>query len=183
MRVRILLAVLTIAAVAAGFKFVAVKQELTQQRAEIDEQWANVEAAMQKRADSVPHLLDPVRDSQFDPRQFDAAAKRLASATSPQEKIRANREISLVLAKLLLACETDPRLRQSGGFQRVREELAAREDEIANARFQYNNALEHYNARMLRFPVNVVASLAGFSRNDAYFGTGPDAALAPKAPN
>src|SRR5690349_23112331 len=50
----------------------------------------------------------------------------------------------------------------------------SKDDEIANERFQYNNALEHYNARMQWFPDNVVASLAGFSRNNAYFGTGPD---------
>ena len=84
---------------------------------------------------------------------------------------------------MLLRCETDPVVRASGGFRRVREELATHEDEIANARFQYNSALEHYNARIQRFPDNVVASLAGFSRDDAYFGTGPETALAPKTPN
>src|SRR5262249_13733459 len=114
---------------------------------------------------------------------FEAARAKLAAAEGAGEKIRANRELSLAVARLLLACETHPRLRHSDNFRRVREELAAQEDEIANARFQYNNALEHYNARMQRFPVNVVASLAGFARDDAYFGTGPESAPAPKAPN
>lgn len=180
MRARILLGALAIAALAAGFKFVAVKQDLARQRHLIDEQWARVEAAMLKRADGVPMMLLHANVA-HDPKELDAETKRLVAARGPEEKIRANRELSLALAKVLLRCETDPAVRESGGFRQVRERLAAHEDEIANARFEYNSALEHYNARMLRFPDNVVASLAGFSRNDAYFGTGPDAAPAPQA--
>jgi LemA protein len=115
--------------------------------------------------------------------EIDAARAKLAAAHGPEEKVRANRELSLALAKLLVQCETDPRTRSSGGFQQLKEELAAREDEIADERFLYNNALEHYNARMQWFPDNVVASLAGFSRNNAYFGTGPDTSQVPKTPN
>lgn len=179
---KLLLAVLAIAALAAGVKFSGVRRDLAQQQRQIAEEWTQVEAAMHRRADALPGMLDALEEVRFDRTSVEAVRRSLAAAAGPEAKIRANRELSLVLAKVLLACETDARLRRSGEFRRLRDELAAREDEIAVARFQYNNALEHYNARMQRFPVNVVASLAGFSRNDAYFGTGPDAATAPKAP-
>jgi len=182
----ILLLVLVIAGLSAGSKFIGVKEDLQRQRHGIDLQWSRVEAALQRRSDAIPSLIEPLKpvDRQASLlAEIDGARSKLASAHGAEEKVRANRELSLALAKLLVQCETDPRIRSSHAFGRLREELAARDDEIANERFQYNNALEHYNARMLRFPDNVVASLAGFSRNDAYFGTGPDAALAaPKAP-
>jgi LemA protein len=180
-RLFVVVAILALAVVAAGFKFVHVKQDLAQQRARIDEEWLRVESAMQKRADVVPTMFERLSVA-HDAQQLEGIRKTLAAPGAPEAKVQANREISLMLAKLLLACETNPAKRKRSDFRGIREELAAREDEIADARFQYNNALEHYNARMLRFPDNVVASLAGFSRNDAYFGTGPDASLiAPKA--
>src|SRR5262245_30358393 len=120
----ILVAAFAVGSVVAGYKFVGIRHDLARQRAEIDVAWKHVEAAMNKRADPVPPLREPLSESQFDPRQFDAARQSLASANGPAEKIRANREISLVLAKLLLACETHPRLRQNGSFERVREALA-----------------------------------------------------------
>jgi len=184
--VLILAVLLAMGAVAAGSKFVGVKEDLQRQREGIDRQWARVDAALQRRADVIPNLVEQVQDS--DRRgsilpEITAARNSLASAHGPEEKVRANRELSLAIARLLVQCETDPRTRSSGGFERLREELAARDDEIANERFLYNNALEHYNARMQWFPNNVVASLAGFSRNDAYFGTGPDSVPARKTPN
>lgn len=172
----ILLVLIAAAALAGRSKYAGVKEDLARQREAIAAQWSNVEAALERRADAIPHLIEPVKNGVADSvlRELAATRAKLASARGPEEKIRANRELSQVLAKLLLQCETDGRVRQSGAFKLLQEELAVREDEIANERFQYNNALEHYNARMQRFPDNVVASLAGFTRNDAYFGTGPN---------
>jgi hypothetical protein len=42
---------------------------------------------------------------------------------------------------------------------------------MAVARRKYNESLVHYNARIQEFPFNLVARLAGFERNDAYFHT------------
>jgi len=47
-------------------------------------------------------------------------------------------------------------------------------------RRKYNEVLQHYNAQIQRFPDNIVASLSGFTRNDAYFSTEPGARQAPK---
>jgi LemA protein len=182
----ILLLILVVAALGAGSKFLGVKEDLQRQRQGIDHQWSRVETALQRRSDVIPSLVEPLKpvDRQTSLlAEIDSARGKLAAAHGPGEKVRANRELSLALAKLLVQCETDSRIRSSHAFGRLREELAARDDEIANERFQYNNALEHYNARMQWFPDNVVASLAGFSRNNAYFGTGPDVLSVPKNPN
>lgn len=185
-KILILAVLLAMGAVAAGSKFVGVKEDLKRQREAIDRQWSRVEAALQRRSDRIPGLVEEVKYT--DRRgtvlpEITAARNKLAAARGPEEKVRANRVLSLAIARLLVQCETDARARNSDAFDRLREELAARDDEIANERFLYNNALEHYNARMQWFPDNVIASLAGFSRNDAYFGTGPDSVPEPKNPN
>jgi LemA protein len=166
----------------ARYEFVSVRKDLAEHRDAIADHWSRVEAALTRRADAIPVLLEAIRKhSDTSPavlEEIAAARSRLAEARGPQEKIRANQALSLSIARLLLHCESDPKTRTGAGFRQLQDELRAREDEIASERFQYNNALEHYNARMKRFPVNIVASLAGFSRNDAYFSTGPDPAPA-----
>ena len=175
------------AAFAARYEFQSMRDDLARQRNGIAEHWSRVEAALDRRAAAIPTLLEPVgKHSSSNPAllgEIAAARSLLAAAQGPQEKIRANRVLSLSIARLLLHCENDPQTRSGPAFRQLQDELRAREDEIAGERFQYNNALEHYNARMKRFPVNIVASLAGFSRNDAYFSTGPDPAPASTHPN
>jgi LemA protein len=178
-RTTLVMLVLACGAVAAAAwnRFAVIREDLERQRDAIAEHWLQVEAALDRRAEAIPLLLEAARKKAPGDTALDGIAaerSRLAAAQGPQEKIRANREISLAIARLLLRCESDPQTRSGPEFRQLQDDLRAREDEIARQRFQYNNALEHYNARMQQFPVNIVASLAGFSRNDAYFNTGPD---------
>ena len=62
----------------------------------------------------------------------------------------------------------------------LQDEIAGSENRIAVERRKYNETLEHYNAQIQRFPDNIVASMSGFTRNDAYFKTEPGARQAPK---
>jgi LemA protein len=71
-------------------------------------------------------------------------------------------------------------LRSNENFLRLQDEIAGTENRIAVERRKYNETLEHYNAQIQRFPDNIVASLSGFTRNDAYFKTEPGARQAPK---
>ena len=53
----------------------------------------------------------------------------------------------------------------------MNEEIGNAESQVAVERRKYNDLLEHYNAQLQRFPANVVASLAGLKRIDAYVKT------------
>ena len=183
-RVVVFVIVAGMAGVAGGLKYASVRDDLTHQRQAIEEHWLRVESALGRRSDTLPSLMEAVRKHipNIVQDEIGTARGKLTAAHGPDQKIRANRELSLAIAKLLLQCDLDPKVRQSAAFKQLREGLAAHEDDIANERFQYNDQLEHYNARIQRFPDNVVASLAGFSRNDAYFSTGPDSIPASKKP-
>jgi len=47
-------------------------------------------------------------------------------------------------------------------------------------RRRYNDAIQDYNTYIALFPNSLVASIAGFARNDAYFKTEEGARQAPK---
>ncbi|HSW50103.1 MAG TPA: LemA family protein, partial [Bryobacteraceae bacterium] len=60
------------------------------------------------------------------------------------------------------------------------DELAGTENRIAVERRRYNEGVQRYNTSIGLFPSNLVASMFGFGRNDAYFKTEPAAREVPK---
>jgi len=76
--------------------------------------------------------------------------------------------------------ENYPQLKSNENFMRLQDELAGTENRIAIERRNYNQAVQDYNTYISLFPNSLVASMAGFTRNDAYFKTEPGARQAPK---
>lgn len=79
-----------------------------------------------------------------------------------------------------MVAEAYPQLKSNENFLHLQDELAGTENRIAVERRKYNEALQTYNTNLQLFPNNIVASLSGFTRNDAYFKTEPGAEKAPK---
>jgi LemA protein len=180
----IVVLVIVVLLVAAGGKYVGVRNDLVAQREAVNAQWSQVDVALQRRADLIPNLVSTVKGfAQHETDVFkniaDARAALMGSR-SPQEKIAANDQLSGALSRLLVISENYPQLRSNENFLRLQDELAGTENRIAVERRKYNEILEHYNAQIQQFPDNVVASLSGFERNDAYFKTEPGARTAPK---
>ena len=162
----------------------SVRNDLVTQREAVNAQWSQVDVALQRRADLIPNLVETVKGfAQHETEVFkdiaDARAALIGGRT-PQEKIAANDQLSGALSRLLVISENYPQLRSNENFLRLQDELAGTENRIAVERRKYNETLEHYNAQIQRFPDNIVASLSGMARDDAYFKTEPGARTAPK---
>jgi LemA protein len=181
-KILIVLPVIVVMAVAAASKFTGVHSDLAGQRQAVAAQWSHVESALKSRADLVPSLVQTVNPRR-DPGISESivkACQALAGGRTTQEKIQANDQLSAALSRLLLAAENYPKLRSNETYLRLQDEIADSENRIAIERRKYNEILEHYNAQIQRFPDNVVASLSGFTRNDAYFQTDGANGGAPK---
>jgi LemA protein len=63
---------------------------------------------------------------------------------------------------------------------RLQDELAGTENRIAVERRRYNDAIQDYNTYIGLFPNNIVASLSGFTRDDAYFKAEEGSRQAPR---
>jgi LemA protein len=183
-KVLILVPVLIVAGFAAGTKLISVRHDLEGQREAASQAWAQVELALQSRADRLPELVAIMKGAGVQTADFQEVAKAraaLASGRSPQEKIRANDQLSAVLGRLLVLSENYAQLRKNREFQRIQDDIAEKENDIALERRKYNEILEHYNAQIQTFPDNLVAGVSGFTRNDRYFPTEPGVHGAPKA--
>lgn len=180
----IIVLLLVVVMVAAGGKFVSVRNDLVTVREGVNAQWSQVDVALQRRADLIPNLVETVKgfashETEVFKNIADARAALIGGRT-PQEKIAANDQLSGALSRLLVISENYPQLRSNENFLRLQDEIAGTENRIAVERRKYNETIEHYNVSIQRFPDNIVASMSGFTRNDAYFKTEPGARTAPK---
>ena len=112
----------------------------------------------------------------------DIAAARAAmmGAKTPADKIAANGQLDSALSRLMVIVENYPQLKSNENFMRLQDELAGTENRIAVERKRYNDSIQDYNTYISLFPNSLVASFAGFTRNDAYFKTEEGARQAPK---
>jgi LemA protein len=179
-----ILAVLLVIALILGTSYVGRRNQMAIKREAVNAAWAQVDVVLQRRADLIPNLVETVKGfAQHEEAVFGEIAKARAaylSAGTPAEKIAANSQLDASLAKVLVLTENYPQLRSNENFLRLQDELAGTENRIAVERRRYNEAVQDYNTFIALFPNSLVASLGGFTRNDAYFKTEPGARQAPK---
>ncbi|HTQ54917.1 MAG TPA: LemA family protein [Bryobacteraceae bacterium] len=168
---------LALALLAAALLFGAhcrnVHQDLLAERQTIDADWSAVDAALQHRADLTADLTKAVGSEA--PAEsaailrVDDARNLLRRARDRREKMGANARLDMAIGGLMLLVENYPRLQASKRYADLLDALKGAEYQIAVARRKYNEAVEHYNARIELFPANLVASVSGLRKVDAYF--------------
>lgn len=180
----IVIAVVLLMALFMGGRYVGVRNELVTQQEAVRAQWSDVENDLQRRADLIPNLVATVKGFAAHETEVykDIADARsaLINGRTPQDKIAANEQLTGALSRLLVVAEAYPQLKSNENFLHLQDELAGTENRIAVERRKYNEALQTYNTNLQLFPNNIVASLSGFTRDDAYFKTEPGAEKAPK---
>jgi LemA protein len=180
----IILVVLLLAGLVFGGKYVGIRNELVTKKEAVNAAWSQVDVALQRRADLIPNLVETVKGyAKHEESIMTAVANArsaLLGAKTPQEKIAANTQLDGALGRLLVVVENYPNLKANETFLRLQDELAGTENRIAVERRKYNETVQSYNTQIQLFPNNIVASMSGFERNDAYFKTEPGARTAPK---
>lgn len=180
----IIVAILVVLGLVFGGQLVGIRNNLSTQKNTIDARWAQVDVALQRRADLIPNLVETVKGFAQQEKevfgQIAAARSQLLNARNPQERIAANNQLDSALSRLLVVVENYPQLRSNENFLRLQDELAGTENRIAVERGRYNESVQAYNTNVDLFPNNIAASIFGFQKIDAYFRTDPGARNAPR---
>ena len=177
------LVILMLAGLEAGNRYLTIRNDLHAQRQEALDEWAHVDQALTHRAELISELATNHGLGEYSSvasQDISQARKVLQSQSKPPEKLAANERLSAVLTRLMVDANSNPRLQSDPSFTRWKDELANSDNDIAVARSRYNRLLEKYNARIQEFPDSLVASMAGFHRNDAYFRTDDTSFAEPK---
>ncbi len=158
----------------------------------INQQWAQVENAYQRRADLIPNLVATVKGAaDFEQETLTQVIEARAQATSinvdaenlTPEAIQnfqsAQDQLSSALSRLLVTVERYPDLKANQNFLELQAQLEGTENRIAFERKKFNDAVGAYNTSVRRFPRNIVAAIFGFDRK-GYFESDPGAEQAPE---
>lgn len=158
---------------------------------EISGQWAQVEAAYQRRADLIPNLVNTVKGyADFERSTLESVISARAKATQvtvdasklTPESIaqfeQAQAGLSSALSRLLVTVERYPDLKANQNFLALQAELTSTENKIAFERNKFNDAVKNYNATIRTFFNSFIANLAGMEPK-GYFEAKPGTEEAP----
>ena len=167
-----------------GGMYVSRRNQMVTLNETVRSDWAQVDVVLQRRADLIPNLVATVKgfaaheEAVFG--DVDKAREALLAAKTPTDKIAANGQLDGALGRLLAISENYPQLKSNENFLQLQDELAGTENRIAVERKRYDDALQDYNTYIALFPNNIVAGIAGFKRNDAYFAATEASRAVPK---
>lgn len=147
----------------------------------VSKQWGQVESQYQRRSDLIPNLVSTVKgyaahESGTLEKVTEARAKAgsitlTADELTPENMARfqqAQNELSGALKSLLAVSEAYPDLKANENFLDLQQQLEGTENRIATERMRFNEAVENYNLKVLRFPGNIWAGIFGFDRKDMF---------------
>jgi len=168
----------------------------TMQQAEerVFKSWGDVEAALQRRADLIPNLVETVKGYAGHEREtLEAVINARAKATSVKltaddlsdpaafERLQqAQGQISSSLSRLLVVAEQYPDLKANENFRDLQNQLEGTENRINVARQRYNQAAEEFNSMIRSFPNSVTNSLLLHLKRKEYIKADEASKAAPK---
>lgn len=134
--------------------------------------WADIDAALQRRLDLVPNLVETVKGyAGHEKELFENIAKsreKYFQAGNRVGKIEATNELSGFLSRLLMLQENYPQLKANENFRDLQVALEGTENRINVARTRYNQAAEQLNAYYRQFFGAFFCKKAGVEKVD-YF--------------
>lgn len=143
----------------------------------VSEAWANVETVYQRRADLIPNLVNTVKGyAQHEQETLQAVTEARTKSTSinidpstatPAEMeawMKAQGEVGSALGRLIAIAESYPELKANQNFMELQKQLEGTENRISTERRKYNEEVRGYNAKIRRFPTNIVANMFGFEK-------------------
>lgn len=156
--------------------------------------WGDIEAALQRRADLIPNLVETVKGYASHEREtLEAVINARAKATSVKlsaddlsdpaafERLQqAQGQMSSALSRLMVVVERYPDLKANETFKDLQNQLEGTENRINVARQRYNQSAEEFNSMIRSFPNSVTNSLLLHLKRKEYIKADEAAKAAPK---
>lgn len=147
--------------------FIGIYNSLVSKRNKVKNSWSQIDVQLKRRFDLIPNLVNTVKGYATHEREtlekVVEARNKFVSATTPDQAMEANRELTQVLGKLSVVVEQYPDLKANTGFIELQKELSETENKIGFSRQFYNDVVMDYNNTVQSFPSNIIARMFGFT--------------------
>jgi len=164
------LIVVGVIALIVAIYVISVYNSLVAHRNKVKDQWAQIDVQLKRRFDLIPNLIEVVKGyTKHEKETLESvieARNSFQKASTPEEEIKANTELTKVVTKLFALAESYPDLKASDSFKELQNSLNETEDKVAYARQFYNDSVYIYNNKIEMFPSNLVANIFGFTKSN-----------------
>jgi LemA protein len=182
---RALVLVLIIVGIVVVLALVAllIYNRMVARRNAVDNSWAQIETALQRRHDLIPNLVEAVKGYASHERStFEEVTKARSGAVAakaPGTQAAAEDTLTAAIGRLIVVAEQYPQLRATENFQQLQSQLSETEDQIAITRRVYNDTVQTYNTLIQIFPPSVIANAFHFEPR-AFFDAPKEAEATPE---
>ncbi len=184
MKNKIIIIIVAIVAVIAiiGGALMSSYNGLVTGREAVDNAESNIDTYLQRRADLIPNVVSTVKSfAAHETEVFDKvleARTALLNANTMEDKANADAQLNRALQGINVIVENYPELKSDTTYVALMDELEGSENRIAVARKDYNDTVQEYNNKVIRFPGSIVAKIFGFEKAE-YFEANEESLTVP----
>jgi len=154
------------------FAVIGLYNRLVKLRNNRENAFADIDVQLKQRLDLVPQLVESVKaymkhESSVLVDITNARSQSL-SASTMNEKIAADSQMTSALQGLRVSVEAYPDLKANQNFLQLQEEISDIENKLAAARRFFNSATKELNNAVETFPSNILAGMFGFKREPMF---------------
>ena len=151
---------------------VSIYNGLVRLRNNRENAFANIDVQLKQRYDLVPQLVSTVKGYATHEKDLlekvTAARSAAINATSINDKMAADQQLTNALAGLKVSVEAYPDLKANQNFLQLQGELSDIENKLAAARRFFNASTRELNNSVQTFPNNILAGMFGFQKEPMY---------------
>ena len=152
--------------------FVSLYNKLVKLRNNRENAFADIDVQLKQRHDLIPQLVETVKGYMKHEEKvltnITAARAGAVNASTIDEKIAAENQLSSALSGLNIAVEAYPDLKASNNFTQLQEEISDIENKLSAVRRFFNSATKEYNNAVETFPSNLIAGMFSFKKESMF---------------
>ena len=156
---------------------------LIQLRGRKDDQWAQIDVQLKRRADLIPNLVETVKGyAKHENSTFEDVVKarnNFVDAKTPEQEMETSNVLSQALGRLFAIAEAYPELKANQNFMSLQNDLTDTENKISTMRQFYNDTVLTFNNKVEMVPSNIIAKMFAFKKAP-YFEASEEDKKAPK---
>jgi LemA protein len=165
---------------------VSLYNGLVKKRNNRENAFADIDVQLKQRHDLIPQLVATVKGYAAHEKELlekiTAARAAAMGATTINDKVKAENELSGALAGLKVSLEAYPDLKANQNFLQLQNEISDVENKLAAVRRFFNSATKELNNAVQTFPGNLLAGIFGFHTEPMFEVSKEERAMVEKAP-
>ena len=151
---------------------ISIYNGLVKSKMKVENAWSQIDVQLQRRFDLIPNFVETVKGYMSHEKETLEKITKLrtswANASSVNDKIEIDNQISSALKTIMAVSENYPDLKANENFMQLSQELTNTENKISFSRQFYNDAVTIYNTKLQTFPSNIIAGMFNFTPSELF---------------